>query len=742
MIIINSIALIVLVCNVKYDFVFGYHREEIRCVEKEREALLRFQEGLIDDYGLLSSWGNETRKRECCKWRGVRCSNTTGHVMALLLPGDYEYDVYLGGEISSALLDLHHLQDLDLSENDFGGNRFPDFLCSMTQLQHLKLSLSNFSGIVPPQLGNLTNLQTLALAYNNMWSENLNWLYSDLSLLSGLSLSGSKISDANWAQHLLNLHSLQVLYLRNCGLVDVEPSSVGPSLNSSSSTPSLSILNLSENDLTSFSVDWNLRILYLWGNKLKTPPSSLWQLSKLEELDVSSNSLKGTITESNLNKLHNLKKLDLSFNPLTLDINPDWTPPFQLDAIGLASCNMGPQFPLWVRTQSNFSRLDLSLTGISGEVPKWFWSLSPVLKYLNLSHNHLSGTVPGFSSKFVKMIDVSYNKFTGPIPLFPPDIQISQLSQNMFSGSISSLCTMPYIMLWLLDLSNNQLAGELPNCWENMTNMFILNLSNNSFSGEIPHALGSLSGLSTLYLGNNNLYSFSEAMHVQEYIYYAVVSWKGQELQYRRTLTLLKLVDLSSNKLVGDIPGSFSSLRGLISLNLSSNSLTGTINPDIGMMKMLECLDLSSNRLTGAIPTGMAQLHFLAVLDLAKNNLSGKIPSSTQLQSIDASAYTGNGELCGSPLQLCPVDRPNPPNNNNIKGGDIDENGNDGILSLSFLQVLGILIILGFIIGFWGVVGSILVKESWRMTFFNFWDAVGDWLYVTTTIFWTKFRRN
>ncbi|GFP79546.1 LRR receptor-like serine/threonine-protein kinase fls2 [Phtheirospermum japonicum] len=683
--------------------------------------------------------------------------------MALLLSGDYQNDVHLGGEISSALLDLHHLKDLDLSENDFGGNRIPDFLCSMTQLQHLKLSLSNFSGIVPPQLGNLTSLQTLDLKDNYF--------------------------------------------------TGVIPPQLG--------------------NLT------NLQTLALERNKLKTLPSSIWQLSKLKKLDVSSNSLEGTITEAKLTKLHNLKLLDLSFNSLTLDINPDWTPPFQLDLIGLAGCNMGPSFPLWLRKQSNFWWLDLSSNGISGDVPNWLWSLSSGIDYLNISHNEFSGTMNDYS-RTISMIDVSFNKFSGHIPLLHPSTSIFQLSQNMFSGSISSLCPMPRSRLWLLDLSDNRLEGELPNCWQNMTRLYVLNLSNNNFSGEIPHALGSLLNLYALQLDNNNLSGelpstlnkpkhlqlidvggnkltgniptwidashehmaylifrnnrfegsippqicsltqiqvldlsgnhisgkippcfnnftylvqkdmrgpiffrfFSlEALHFKDYIYYATLSWKHQELEYKRNLRLLKLIDLSRNRLVGDIPGSFSSLKRLVSLNLSRNCLTGNINPDIGQMEMLDSLDLSSNQLSGAIPSSMTRLTFLSVLDLANNNLSGKIPTSTQLQSFNASAYAGNVGLCGSPLPLCPGDDPHPSTNNEAGDTD-DEKDDDGILSSSFLKEIVISIIVGYIFGFWGVVGSLIVKESWRRAYFNFWDAVGNWLYVTAAVSWNKFRRS
>ena len=90
---------------------------KVGCKERERRALLQFKQGVVDDYGWLSSWGNEENTRDCCKWKGVECNNQTGHVVMLDL-----YGHYLGGEIGPSLVELQHLKHLNLSWNDFKGN--------------------------------------------------------------------------------------------------------------------------------------------------------------------------------------------------------------------------------------------------------------------------------------------------------------------------------------------------------------------------------------------------------------------------------------------------------------------------------------------------------------------------------------------------------------------------------------------------------------------------------------------
>ena len=91
---------------------------EVGCIEREREALLHFKQGVVYDYyGVLSSWGNGEDKRDCCKWEGVECNNQTGHVIMLDLS-----NYYLDGKIGPSLGELKHLKHLNLSYNDFKGN--------------------------------------------------------------------------------------------------------------------------------------------------------------------------------------------------------------------------------------------------------------------------------------------------------------------------------------------------------------------------------------------------------------------------------------------------------------------------------------------------------------------------------------------------------------------------------------------------------------------------------------------
>jgi hypothetical protein len=127
------------------------------CIPREWDALLDFKAGLTDPGNFLSSW----QGADCCQWKGVECSNGTGHVVTLRVSTGFYSPELIGGEIRPSLLTLQHLDWLDLSENDFGGKPIPEFIGALRSLTHLHLSYSNFGGRIPPHIGNLSNLVNL-----------------------------------------------------------------------------------------------------------------------------------------------------------------------------------------------------------------------------------------------------------------------------------------------------------------------------------------------------------------------------------------------------------------------------------------------------------------------------------------------------------------------------------------------------------------------------------------------------
>ncbi|KAJ7968079.1 Leucine-rich repeat receptor protein kinase [Quillaja saponaria] len=193
---------------------------DIRCIESEQAALLKFEGGFISPSNHFVSW---TAEDDCCKWRGVGCDNTTGHVISLDLHSSNTYD-NLHGELSPSLLDFPYLSYLDLSLNNFRQNRVPDFLGSLTNLEYLNLSQASFKGTLPESLGNISGLQCLDLSGNgfSLRVNILDWL-SGLTSLKILDLSGRIPDSIGYGTHLRTLplesnilHGELPSSLRNC----------------------------------------------------------------------------------------------------------------------------------------------------------------------------------------------------------------------------------------------------------------------------------------------------------------------------------------------------------------------------------------------------------------------------------------------------------------------------------------------------------------------------------------------
>jgi hypothetical protein len=182
-------------------------------------------------------------------------------------------------------------------------------------------------------------------------------------------------------------------------------------------------------------------------------------------------------------------------------------------------------------------------------------------------------------------------------------------------------------------------------------------------------------------------------------------------------------IDLSCNKLTGQIPEEIGSLLGLVNLNLSSNFLSGNIPYQIGNMKSLESLDLSNNQLSGEIPWHLSDLTSLSYLNLSYNNLSGRIPSGHQLDTLNtddpSSMYIDNPGLCGHPLQVaCPGDQP--AQDDPIRWHE-DDNG-----QMDFHHGL----IVGFLVCLWTIFCGILFKKTWRYAYFSLFDKLYDKVHV------------
>ncbi|XP_031126942.1 receptor-like protein EIX2 [Ipomoea triloba] len=583
-------------------------------------------------------------------------------------------------QITEKFPDLSHfpsLTSLDLSGNQLQGG-LPKTIRKLSKLEELYASSNLLEGdVTEAHFSNLTNLQFLDLSNNVALSFNLRSSWSPPFQLRSLSLAKCKVGPQfpKWLQTQSKVLEVDISF---GGISDKIPNWFW---NMSKSYQSL---NLSYNNIGGRLPHFLPPIVDLGSNKFWGP--ILINPQEASILHLSNNKFVGSI--SFLCSISSATSIDLSYNQLSCEIPDCWNKSFVDDLHVL-----------------NFAN-----NRFSGKVPNSLGSLIE-LESLHLRNNNLTGELPLSlqNCTSLSVVDFGGNKFTGRIPSWIggslTNLLIISPRHNKFYGDVPlSICHLKSIQI--LDLSKNELTGKIPPCFNNFTYL----MQNSSSVGSTMQNL--MLNSSSFRPGNDY------------YIDNILIQWKNQEWEYRKQLGLLKAIDLSSNRLIGDIPEELSGLKGLILLNLSNNHLTGTIFVTIYQIEHLEVLDLSQNQLSGEIPIGLARLNYLDVLDLSNNFLSGKIPTGTQLQSFDVSSYAGNIGLCGDPLPKCSPDVPPQRKINDYQEGDT-------FLDREFY----ISMVLGFSLCFWGIVVTLVLKNSWRTAYYEFLNDVKDWLYVKVKIY-------
>lgn len=595
------------------------------------QALLSFKSDLIiGDSNSLSDWfvpsnSNTSQEIYACSWSGVKCDQNSSMIIGLDLSVKN-----LGGQISGNQFQLlTDLVDLNLSYNSFSEN-FPTGIFNLTKLRTLDVSRNNFSGQFPSGISNLHHLLVFD-AFSNSFSGPLPAEISQIETLEVLNLAGSYFSGPIPSE-FGNFQSLEFIHLAGNFLSGKIPAELG---------------NLKT--VTHMEIGYNS-----YQGEI---PSEFGNMSQLQYLDIAGANLSGQIP-TQLSNLTQLESLFLFRNQLTGLIPWEFSNITALTSLDLSDNLLSGPIPESFSELKNLRLLSLMYNNMNGTVPNGIAQL-PSLETLLIWDNFFDGSLPNTLGNYsnLKWVDVSTNNFVGVIP---PGICSRGvlfkliLFSNDFSGGLSpsiSNCS----SLVRLRIEDNSFSGDIPLKFSNLPDISYVDLSRNMFTGGIPIDVSQASNLQYFNVSNNPQLGGI----VPEEIWSLPLLQNFSAFSCNITGFLppfqscksLSVVELSTNKLSGNISGSVSNCKSLEKIDLSRNNFTGHLPVELASLPSLGILDLSQNNFNGSIPSNFANSSTLVLLNVSFNDFSGPIPPEKIFSLMGRSAFVGNPELCGPPLQ-------------------------------------------------------------------------------------------
>ncbi|XP_031254356.1 receptor-like protein 1 [Pistacia vera] len=258
-------------------------------------------------------------------------------------------------------------------------------------------------------------------------------------------------------------------------------------------------------------------------------PLSMGEMKALTRMDLSNNQFSRELPSDFLIGCFSLKFLNLSNNNFHGQIFPQYMNLPYLRYIYLNNNSFSGKIGKGLLNSTSLEALDISNNKISDKVPNW-------IGQSDIHNGHRSTkdlaleqeSMPHFSYYYNSTLSLS--SFVDDFPYLYHRFEVNFLTKNRYDsykGDILNFMTG-------MDLSNNDLIGDIPSEIGDLQEIKALNLSNNFLSKSIPKSFSNLKGIESLDLSHNKL--------------------SGQIPQQLTELNYLEVFNVSYNSLSGLTP--------------------------------------------------------------------------------------------------------------------------------------------------------------------------------------------